>query len=157
MSALDRVYQYRLLLGKSASGAGLSFDEIEALTALEAAFAETAAPSVDGRRFRREAVTLPALVRGGKLNDAVTVADIGPGGMVCGAAPYAEVGDAVEIVIDDVELALTYRFKARVQWRREDGDDYAARLRVDRHAGAPPPRQLAGRGSGAVEARGVTC
>ncbi|MBP8807763.1 MAG: PilZ domain-containing protein [Kofleriaceae bacterium] len=125
MSALDRVYQYRLLLGKSASGAGLSFDEIEALTALEAAFAETAAPSVDGRRFRREAVTLPALVRGGKLNDAVTVADIGPGGMVCGAAPYAEVGDAVEIVIDDVELALTYRFKARVQWRREDGDDYA--------------------------------
>jgi hypothetical protein len=44
MSALDRVYQYRLLLGKSASGAGLSFDEIEALTALEAAFAETAGP-----------------------------------------------------------------------------------------------------------------
>jgi len=124
MTALDRVYQYRLLLGKSASGAGLSFDEIEALTALEAAFAEDGSPAVDGRRFRREAVALPAVVRGGKLHDAVTVADIGPGGMVCSGAPYAEPGAGVEIVIDDVELGLTYRFKARVQWMREDGDDY---------------------------------
>ena len=97
MTALDRVYQYRLLLGKAASGAGLSFDEIEALTALEAAFAEDAHPAVDGRRFRREAVRLPAVVRGGKLHDAITVDDIGPGGMVCGGAPYAELGSAVEI------------------------------------------------------------
>ena len=116
MTALDRVYQYRLLLGKAASGAGLSFDEIEALTALD--------PAVDGRRFRREHVRLPAVVRGGKLHDAITVDDIGPGGMVCGRAPYAEIGSAVEIIIDDVELGLTYRFKARVQWTREDGDDY---------------------------------
>ncbi|MBL8622067.1 MAG: PilZ domain-containing protein [Myxococcales bacterium] len=124
MTALDRVYQYRLLLGKAASGAGLTFDEIEALTALEAAFAEDASPAVDGRRFRREHVRLPAVVRGGKLHDAITVDDIGPGGMVCGRAPYAEIGSAVEIIIDDVELGLTYRFKARVQWTREDGDDY---------------------------------
>lgn len=125
MPALDDVYQYRLLLGKCASGAGLSFDEIETLTALEAAFAEDRGPRSDGRRFRREAVSLPAVVRGGKLHDAVHVGDIGPGGMVCENAPYADVGTAVEIVIDDVELGLTYRFKARVQWLREDGDDYA--------------------------------
>lgn len=129
MPALDHVYQYRLLLGKCASGAGLSFDEIEALTALEAAFAGDAAPQTgpvgDGRRFRRENVSLPAVVRGGKLHDPVHVADIGPGGMVCGGAPYADLGTPVEIVIDDVELGLTYRFKARVQWIREDGDDYA--------------------------------
>jgi hypothetical protein len=125
MTAIDRVYQYRLLLGKAASGAGLSFDEIEALTALEAAFAESASPAVDGRKFRREAVSLPAVVRGGKLHDAITVSDVGPGGAVCPRAPYAEVGTPVEIVIDDVELGLTYRFKARVQWMREEGDDYA--------------------------------
>lgn len=124
MPALDDVYQYRLLLGKSASGAGLSFDEIETLVALEAAFAEDA-PRRDERRFRRETVSIPAVVRGGKLHDAVHVADIGPGGMVCADAPYADVGTPVEIVIDDVELGLTYRFKARVQWVREDGDDYA--------------------------------
>jgi hypothetical protein len=124
MSALDLVYQYRQLLGKCASGAGLSFDEIETLSALEAAFLEDRGPHLDGRRFRRETVSLPAVVRGGKLHDAVTVADIGPGGMVCSSAPYADEGTAVEIVIDDVELGLTYRFKARVQWLREDGDDY---------------------------------
>jgi len=124
MPALDNVYQYRLLLGKCASGAGLSFDEIETLTALEAAFVGDDGPSSDGRRFRREAVSLPAVVRGGKLHDPVNVADIGPGGLVCRSAPYAELGTAVEIVIDDVELGLTYRFKARVQWIREDGDDY---------------------------------
>ena len=28
-------------------------------------------------------------------------------------------------MISDVELGLTYRFKGRVQWVREDGDDYA--------------------------------
>lgn len=124
MPALDNVYQYRLLLGKCASGAGLTFDEIEALTALEAAFAGEASPRADERRFRREPVSLPAVVRGGRLHDAVHVADIGPGGMVCERAPYADLGCAVEIVIDDVELGLTYRFKARVQWIREDGDDY---------------------------------
>lgn len=125
MPALDNVYQYRLLLGKCASGAGLSFDEIETLTALEAAFAADEGPGSDGRRFRRENVSLPAIVRGGKLHDPVHVDDIGPGGMVCAGAPYAELGTAVEIVIDDVELGLTYRFKGRVQWVREDGDDYA--------------------------------
>lgn len=125
MPALDDVYQYRLLLGKCVSGAGLSFDDIETLTALEAAFAGDVGPASDGRRFRREAVSLPAVVRGGKLHDAVQVADIGPGGMVCSGAPYAELGTAVEIVIDDVELGLTYRFRATVQWLREDGDDYA--------------------------------
>jgi hypothetical protein len=89
-------------------------------------------------------VTLPALVRGGKLNDAVTVADIGPGGMVCGAAPYAEVGDAVEIVIDDVELALTYRFQGPRAVAARGRRRLRARLRVDRDAGAPAPRPLAG-------------
>ncbi|MEZ4402505.1 MAG: PilZ domain-containing protein [Kofleriaceae bacterium] len=124
MTALDHVYQYRLLLGKAASGVGLSFDEIEALTALEAAFADDVGPAADGRRFRRQRVALPAVLRGGKLHDAVTVDDIGPGGMVCGGAPYAEVGTAVEVVIDDVDLGLTYRFRATVAWMREDGDDY---------------------------------
>lgn len=124
MPALDDVYQYRLLLGKCASGAGLSFDEIDLLTVLEAAFAGDGSAAADERKFRRESVSLPAMVRGGKLHDAVRVADIGPGGMVCERAPYAELGDAVEVIIDDVELSLTYRFKARVQWLREDGDDY---------------------------------
>ena len=37
----------------------------------------------------------------------------------------------IEIMIDDVDLAKSYRFKARVQWLREDiGDDFALGLEL---------------------------
>ncbi|KAB2890413.1 MAG: hypothetical protein F9K40_19330 [Kofleriaceae bacterium] len=119
MSALEDVYQYRLLIGKSASGAGLTIDEIDQLIELEA-------------RFGRQRVDLTGVVRGGKLNDTVTVAELAPGDVVCRSAPYAEPGDAVELVIEDEATCCSYRFKARVQWLREEheGDDFVIGLEL---------------------------
>jgi hypothetical protein len=118
MSALEHVYQYRLLIGKSASGAGLSIDEIEQLVELEA------------RLGTSERVDLTGVLRGGKLNDTVTIAELGPQTLVCRSAPYAEPGDAVELVVEDDETNCSYRFKAQVQWLREEheGDDFVVGL-----------------------------
>jgi hypothetical protein len=130
MQSLDLVFRYRSLLGKCEQGAGLSFDEIDLLTQIEAAFA-SGEPSRDGRRWKRVAVDLHAMIRGGDLNDRVHVAELAPGGLVVRGAPYVDEGMQIEIVIDDVRLALSYRFKARVQWLREDaGDDFALGLEL---------------------------
>lgn len=122
---LDLVYEYRLLIGKCSSGAGLTLDEIERLTNLEAAFAagEDDRRAAEGRRFRRERVALTAVLRGGDLHDAVTVAELTLGGLVCLGAPYAEVGSIVDLAIDDDASHRTYRFKGRVAWIGDDADD----------------------------------
>ena len=134
MSALELVYQYRLLLGKCSANAGLTIDEIDQLTMLEATFAATEDDlrARDGRRFRRERVDLRAVIRGGKLHDAVTVAELAPCGMVIRSAPWAETGAPVELVIEDDGASLSYRFKARVAWLREEGegDDYVLGLEL---------------------------
>ena len=116
---LDLVYQYRVLLGKCSSGAGLTMDEIERLTNLEATFV------AEGRRTRRERVALRAVVRGGggDLHDSVTIAELTLGGLVCTGAPYAEAGTAIDIVVDDPVGHRSYRFKGRVQWVGDDADD----------------------------------
>ena len=130
MQSLDVVYRYRSLLAKCEQGSGLDFDEIDALTQIEAAFA-SGEPARDGRKWKRTPVDLIAMVRGGDLNDRVTVAELAPGGLVVRHAPYVDEGMQIEIVIDDVELATSYRFKARVQWLREDvGDDFALGLEL---------------------------
>jgi hypothetical protein len=126
MTALDLVYQYRTLLGKCEAGVGLDMDEVVELTALEAAFAaETAGP-------RRERTDLTCILRGaghGDLNDCVRVGELAPGGLICRQAPYVDEGTVVEVVIDDADASLSYRFKARVTWLREDvGDDFALGL-----------------------------
>ncbi len=132
MSALENVYQYRLLIGKGASGAGLSIDEIDQLTELEAHFAASAEDqrAREGRRFSRQRVDLSGVLRGGKLNDTVSVTELAPGGVVCRSAPYAEPGDAVELVLEDEDAHRSYRFKARVLWLREEheGDDFVVGL-----------------------------
>jgi hypothetical protein len=134
MSPLEHVYHYRLLIGKSASGAGLSLDEIEQLVELEALFAASDEDqrAHDGRRFRREEVDLCAVLRGGKLNDTVTVSELAPGGVVCRSTPYCEPGDAVELVIEDEDQCRSYRFKATVLWLREEheGDDYVVGMEL---------------------------
>jgi hypothetical protein len=134
MSTLEHIYQYRLLIGKSASGAGLSIDEIDLLTELEALFAagDEDLRAREGRRFSRRAVDLTAVLRGGKLNDTVTVSELAPGGVVCRSAPYAEPGDAVELVLEDELACRSYRFKAKVLWLREEheGDDFVIGLEL---------------------------
>jgi len=128
MSALHHVYQYRVLIGKCTAGLGLSVEEIDRLIRIEDAFApgDEDERAHDGRRFARAGVSIDGVLRGGRLNDSVRITQVSPGGMVCRSAPYAEVGAAVELVIDDRASSLSYRFKARVKWRREEreGDDY---------------------------------
>jgi hypothetical protein len=134
---LDLVYEYRLMLGKCASGVGLSLDEIERMTLLEAWFeaGEDDRRAAEGRRFRREPVCLTAVLRGGALHDAVTIAEITLGGLVCLGAPYAEVGALVDLAIADPDALRSYRFKGRVRWIGDDGElDYRLGIEL---VGAP--------------------
>lgn len=127
---VELVFQYRTLSGKCELGIGLDWDEIEQLTSIEAAFA----PSADdrrtraGRRFRREAVKLQALMRGDRIHDRIDIVELGPGGLVARNAPYIARGEEVEIVIDTDDGDVSYRFRARGVWLRDDGDDYRVGL-----------------------------
>ena len=63
------------------------------------------------------------------LNDRVRVGELGPGGLVCRQTPFVDEGRLIEVVIDDAEADLSYRFTCRVAWLREDvGDDFAIGL-----------------------------
>jgi hypothetical protein len=132
-TTLDLVYQYRLLIGKCQSGQGLDVDEIDALMTIEALFDVQRAKPGTGRCRRahtRDEVDLRATLRNKKLSDAVRVVDLGPGGMVCRNVPYLERGDQVEVVFDDDELRVSYRFHATVAWVDDDGDDWMCGLEL---------------------------
>jgi hypothetical protein len=121
---VEVVFHYRTLLGKAALGCGLDWDEIDQITQIEHAFR----PGLDdrrrrsGRRFRRDAIRLDALMRGDRINDRVEITEIGPGGLVCRHAPYIARGEQIEIVIDIGDES--YRFRAQGVWLKDDGDDY---------------------------------
>jgi hypothetical protein len=122
------IFRYRTLIGKCELGVGLDWDEIEQVTAIEAAFE----PSADdrrmkaGRRFRREPTTGTALLRGDRINDRVELVEIGPGGVVVRNAPFVAHGEHVELVMDHGDLS--YRFRAEGVWMKDDGDDYRVGL-----------------------------
>jgi hypothetical protein len=121
---VERIFQYRTLVGKCDLGIGLSWEEIELLGQIEGQFA----PSADdlrmrtGRRFRRESVALRGLMRGDRIHDQVEVIELGPGGLVCRAAPYVARGEQIELAIETRDES--YRFSARGVWMRDDDDDY---------------------------------
>lgn len=125
---VDIVFQYRTLVGKAELGCGLNWDEIDQVSQIEYAFR----PGADdrrmknGRRFRRDAIRLEALVRGDRINDRVEIVEIGPGGLVCRQAPFIARGEQVEIVIDIGDDS--YRFRAQGVWLKDDGDDYKVGL-----------------------------
>lgn len=125
---VEVVFQYRTLIGKCDLGVGLDWDEIDQLTSIEDAFA----PSEDdrrmraGRKFRREAAKVSALMRGDRIHDRVEIIEIGPGGFVVRNAPFVARGEQVEIQIEDGERS--YRFRARGVWMKDDGDDYKVGL-----------------------------
>lgn len=133
-ATLDLVYRYRMLMGKCDAGQGLGFDEIDEVITLESMFTVDRAADTDlwacRRAFARDQVELSATLRNKKLGDTVRVVDLGPGGMVCRAVPYVEKGDRVEILFDDAELGVSYRFGAVVAWVDEDGDDYTCGLEL---------------------------
>jgi hypothetical protein len=120
---LAAVFRYRTLMGRCDLGYGLDLDEIEEVATIERDFAPREKTS---RRFRREKVTLGAIVRGDQINDAVDVVELGPGGLVCRKAPFIARGELVEIVIDDGDCS--YRFRATGVWMRDDGEDYKVGL-----------------------------
>ncbi len=125
-TALELVYQYRHLLGKSELGTGLSIDEIDALYTIEALFVGDHG-GLDvwrcTRQFAREKVDISARLRSADCDDPVRIVDIAPGGMVCRATPFVDENSTIELIVDDDELGLTYRFKAIVVWLRDDVDD----------------------------------
>lgn len=125
---VEVIFQYRLLLGKCELGVGLEWDEIEQVTAIESKFAPTADDrrSKHGRRYRREATRLAAVMRGDRINDRIDITELGPGGLVCRNAPYVARGEQVEIVIDQGDMS--FRFRARGVWLKEDGDDFRVGL-----------------------------
>ena len=125
---VDIVFQYRSLIGKCDLGVGLEWDEIEQVTAIESAFAPTADDRrmKNGRRFRREQVKLTGLLRGDRINDRVDVTELGPNGAVIRNAPYVAKGEIVELVMDNGDLS--YRFRAKGVWLKDDGDDYRVGL-----------------------------
>lgn len=120
---LETVFQYRTLIGKCELGCGLDWDEIEIVGRIEHAFASE---RHDGRKFRRQLVDMDAVLRGDQINDAVTIVELGPGGLVCRHAPFIARGEQIEIVVEDGEYC--YRFRAQGKWLRDDGDDYQVGL-----------------------------
>jgi hypothetical protein len=127
---VDVVFRYRSLVGKCELGVGLGWDEIEQVTSIESAFEPTADDRRmrAGRRFRREAVKLQALMRGDRIHDRVDIVEMGPGGLVARRAPYVARGELVEIVMDHGDLS--YRFHARGVWLKDDEDDYRVGLEL---------------------------
>jgi len=128
-TALELVYQYRQLAGKCDT-CGLDMEEIDLMTTIEALFKDRGRGDMP-RRFARESVDLAASLRGRGHVDEVRIDNLAPGGLVCQHAPYYEEDDTVEIVIEDQECSLSYRFKAKVTWVREEpaSDDYTLGVR----------------------------
>lgn len=120
---VETVFQYRTLIGKCDLGVGLEMDEIEIVQRIEEMFA---AERADGRKFRRQVVEMPGIMRGDMINDRVDVIEMGPGGLVCRDAPFVAKGEIVEIVLDEGDNS--YRFRARGVWLRDDGDHYRVGL-----------------------------
>jgi hypothetical protein len=115
-TALELLYEYRHLMGKCGSGAGLDMDEIQAVDAIEALFADDA-----GKSDSAEPRGLTTVVRGGKLCDEVKLESILLDRLVVVSCPHVEASAPIEVMIDDPELLLSYRFRGTVAWTRDDG------------------------------------
>lgn len=125
---LETVFQYRTLIGKCDLGVGLEWDEIEQVTQIESLFAPSAEDQRNrtGRRFRREATRLGALLRGDRINDRVELVEMGPGGFVVRKAPFIARGEIVSVIVDRGDDS--FRFSAQGVWLKDDGDDYRVGL-----------------------------
>lgn len=127
-TTVELVYQYRQLVGRCDAGTGLDFDEIDTLTTVESMLT-TQPPIGEADWHTAEAQeAIAAVLRGPRLDDDVGIVNMGPHGCVCRSAPYADEGATVELVFEDGDAAVSYRFKAQVTWLQDDGDDFALGL-----------------------------
>ena len=119
-TALELLYEYRHLMGKCSSGEGLDMSEIEVVDAIEGVFSDEAASEVG-----RESLGLSTVLRSdsGKLSDTVQLFSVLLDRLILKGCPWLEDGAAVEVVIDDPELLLSYRFRGQVAWCCEEEGD----------------------------------
>ena len=122
---LETIFEYRALLAKCERGDGLDVNEIGRLMEIESDYAPRA-EGPRGRKFRREVVEIEAVIRGDRINDAVEIVEVGPGGIVCRNSPYIARGEQIEIVVDAGDRI--YRFRAQGVWLKDDGEDYRVGL-----------------------------
>lgn len=120
---LETVFEYRTLIGKCDLGVGLDWHDIARVQDIEDSFKSNRR---DGRRFKRHAVKLTAIVRGDQINDRVSVVELGPGGLIFVGSPFITRGEEIEIIIDLGEDS--YRFRAKGVWLREVGDEFRVGL-----------------------------
>lgn len=122
---LEAVFEYRTLIGKCELGYGLELSEIARVEQIEREYAPKGERR-HGRRFRRAAVTIDAVIRGDRIHDPVQIVELGPGGLVIRRAPFIARGEEVEIMIEYGQYS--FRFKAQGVWLKEDGEDYKVGL-----------------------------
>ncbi|HTE56035.1 MAG TPA: hypothetical protein VK698_34525 [Kofleriaceae bacterium] len=107
-TALELVYEYRALMGRR-GGTGLSLDDIETVEAIEGLFAVDAVP------LKPEGLVASLRGRAGKLWDRIGISSVGLDQVGVKVPAFLEPGALVELVVEDEELRLSYRFKGLVR------------------------------------------
>lgn len=111
-TALELAYEYRHLMGKCRSAHGLTMEEALTLDGIAALFAGDA--GADARKDSVDALSATLRARGGRTSDPVRLARVRLDGVEVDGCPWIDLGTLVELVVEDAELRLSYRFKARV-------------------------------------------
>ncbi len=122
---LELVFEYRRLLARSEAMAGsLKPRSSERLAALEKLFGqEPNSNAVHPRRHARCDIRRPATLRVGDRVQAVSLVNLGGGGVCITPAPNVRTGDTalLRIVADD--QSTIYQYQVRANWSTQGDED----------------------------------